>query len=76
MSLPDRELHITVHPRCVGRCRQVKEPQDVIVKDEHGNRGLNQARLSRIWLTNCGLPFPQMVSLPEVAMSHAEAREK
>ncbi len=45
MSLVDRHLHITVHPRCVGQCRQVKEPQDVIVVDEHGNRDIKQVGL-------------------------------
>ena len=44
MSLTDQDLHITVHPRCVGHCRQVKEAQDAIVIDEHGNRAIEQVR--------------------------------
>jgi len=42
MSLTERDLHITVHPRCSGQCRQVKEAQDAIVVDEHGRRHIEQ----------------------------------
>lgn len=37
MSLADTDLANTVHPRCAGRCRQVKVAQEAIVKDRNGN---------------------------------------
>ena len=51
MSLADRRLHITVHPRCVGHCRQVREAVEVLVVDEHGEK-----RVARVW-TNAGCSF-------------------
>ena len=51
MSLQERDLHVTVHPRCVGHCRQVKEAENAIVVNEHGELNIKQV------LVNSGCVF-------------------
>ena len=51
MSLMEKALHVTVHPHCVGHCRQVKKAQEVLVVDEQQRVSVKRA------LVNSGCIF-------------------